>query len=234
MKILQLFSLKTARSAGLSLTLLGTMVGCTVVGPGYDNNSVYRGDKGYDNNASYNRVSQRLRQDLRRKGYQVIDIKSDNYRGNRAITAYAKKSNQTYELKYTYPSLKLISSNRQDWSKKRYDDKYDNDRDYDKHDYDKHDYDKKDKYRNKNKGNKNKNRYKNDDIEDSIKRESRYPAIKQRAVRKVSAMGYRVKDIELEEKNNRGVFEIEARRGSQDYEILLGYPNLNVIKVEKD
>ena len=133
MKILQLFSLKTARSAGLSLTLLGTMVGCTVVGPGYDNNSVYRGDKGYDNNASYNRVSQRLRQDLRRKGYQVIDIKSDNYRGNRAITAYAKKSNQTYELKYTYPSLKLISSNRQDWSKKRYDDKYDDDHDYDKH-----------------------------------------------------------------------------------------------------
>ena len=47
-------------------------------------------------------------------------------------------------------------------------------------------------------------------------------------------MGYRVKDIELEEKNNRGVFEVEARRGSQDYEILLGYPNLNVIKVKKD
>ena len=47
-------------------------------------------------------------------------------------------------------------------------------------------------------------------------------------------MGYRVKDIELEEKNNRGVFEIEAKRGSQEYEITLGYPNLNVIKVEKD
>ena len=47
-------------------------------------------------------------------------------------------------------------------------------------------------------------------------------------------MGYRVKDIELEEKNNRGIFEIEAKRGSQEYEILLGYPNLNVIKVEKD
>lgn len=47
-------------------------------------------------------------------------------------------------------------------------------------------------------------------------------------------MGYRVKNIELEEKNNRGVFEIEAKRGSQEYEILLSYPDLNVIKIEKD
>ena len=75
---------------------------------------------------------------------------------------------------------------------------------------------------------------KNDDIEDSIKRDSRYPAIKQRAINKVRSMGCRVEDIELEEKNGRGVFEIEAKRGSQEYEILLGYPNLNVIKVEKD
>lgn len=226
MKILKPFSFKTAISAGLTVALLGTTVGCTVVGPGYDNQPIYRGDAGYGN-ANYSRVTQQLRNDLRRKGYQVMDIRSDSYRGNRAITAIAKKNNQAYELKYTYPDLRLISSNRTALSNIWQDDKYDNDR-YDKNDY------KKDKYKNKNKGNKNKNRYKKDDIEDSIKRESRYPAIKQRAVRKVSAMGYRVKDIELEEKNNRGVFEIEARRGSQDYEILLGYPNLNVIKVEKD
>lgn len=223
MKILQLSSFKTALSTGLTVAILGTTVGCTVVGPGYDNQPIYRGDTGYGN-ANYSRVTQQLRNDLRRKGYQVMDIRSDSYRGNRAITTIARKNNQAYELKYTYPGLRLISSNRQDWSKKRDDDRYDNDRDYDKHDYDK-----KDKYRNK-----NRNRYKNDDVEDSIKRESRYPAIKQRAVRKLRAMGYRVKNIELEEKNNRGVFEIEARRGSQDYEILLGYPNLNVIKVEND
>ena len=75
---------------------------------------------------------------------------------------------------------------------------------------------------------------KNDDIEDSIKRDSRYPAIKQRAINKIQGMGYRVNDIELEEKNGRGVFEIEAKRGSQEYEIRLGYPKLNVIKIEKD
>lgn len=167
MKILQLFSLKTALSAGLSLSLLGTMVGCTVAGPGYGNQSVYRGDKGYSN-ANYNRVSQQLRNDLRRKGYQVMDIKSDSYRGNRSLTAYAKKNNQTYELKYTYPDLRLISSSRQDWSKKRYDDKYDNDRDYDKRDHNKYDYDKKDKHDKNGKGkykhndkHKNKGKYKN-------------------------------------------------------------------------
>ena len=161
MKILQLFSLKTAMSAGLSLTLLGTMVGCTVVGPGYDNQSVYRGDKGYSN-ANYNRVSQQLRNDLRRKGYQVTDIRSDRYRGNRLLTAYAKKNNQAYELKYTYPDLRLISSSRQDWSKKHYDDKYDNDRDYDDRDHNKYDYDKKDKHNKHGKGKyKNNNKHKN-------------------------------------------------------------------------
>ena len=47
-------------------------------------------------------------------------------------------------------------------------------------------------------------------------------------------MGYSVKDVELDEKNGRGVFKIEAKRGSQEYEIFLDYPNLNVIKIKKD
>lgn len=82
----------------------------------------------------------------------------------------------------------------------------------------------------------NKYRYKNDgdDVEDRIKQEARYPTIKQRAIRKMNRMGYQVEDIELDEKNNRGVFEIEAKRGGQEYEVILGYPNLNVIKLEKD
>lgn len=79
-----------------------------------------------------------------------------------------------------------------------------------------------------------KKKYKGDDVEDRIKREARYPAIKRQAVRKVQSMGYRVEEIELDEKNGRGIFEIEAKRGGQEYEIELGYPHLNVIKVEKD
>lgn len=220
MKILPAFSFKTAISAGLALTMLGTVAGCAVVGPGYEDYPIYGGNSDYGN-VDYKRVNQTLRNDLRRKGYQVMDIRADNYRGNRAITAIARKNNQTYELKYTYPDLRLISSNKRASTSIWQDDRYD------KNDY------KKDKYKNNGKYKNNKH-YKNDDIEDSIKRDSRYPAIKQRAITKVRSMGYRVEDIELEEKNGRGVFEIEAKRGSQEYEILLGYPNLNVIKVEKD
>ena len=204
--------------------MLGTVAGCTVVGPGYEDYPIYGGNSDYGN-ADYKHVSQTLRNNLSRQGYQVMDIRSDNYRGNRAITAIARKNNQTYELKYTYPDLRLISSNKTASSNIWQDDRYDKDR-YDKDDY------KKDKYKNNGKY-KNDKRYKNN-TEGSIKRESRYPAIKQGAVNKVRSMGYQVKDIELEEKNGRGVFEIEAKRGSQEYEILLGYPNLNVIKVEKD
>ena len=224
MKILPAFSFKTAISAGLALTMLGTVAGCAVVGPGYEDYPIYGGNSDYGN-ADYKHVSQTLRNNLSRQGYQVMDIRSDNYRGNRAITAIARKNNQTYELKYTYPDLRLISSNKTASSNIWQDDRYDKDR-YDKDDY------KKDKYKNNGKY-KNDKRYKNN-TEGSIKRESRYPAIKQGAVNKVRSMGYQVKDIEFEEKNGRGVFEIEAKRGSQEYEILLGYPNLNVIKVEKD
>lgn len=224
MKILPAFSFKTAISAGLALTMLGTVAGCAVVGPGYEDYPIYGGNSDYGN-ADYKHVSQTLRNNLSRQGYQVMDIRSDDYRGNRAITAIARKNNQTYELKYTYPDLRLISSNKTASSNIWQDDRYDKDR-YDKDDY------KKDKYKNNGKY-KNDKRYKNN-TEGSIKRESRYPAIKQGAVNKVRSMGYQVKDIELEEKNGRGVFEIEAKRGSQQYEILLGYPNLNVIKVEKD
>ncbi len=216
MKMLKTFSFKTAISAGLALTLLGATAGCAVAGAGYDNYPIYNDNSGYSN-AENNRAIQQLRKNLRRQGYEVMDIRSDSNRGNRVLTAFAKKSNQAYELKYTSPDLRLISSNKKSWSNIW--------------------QDKNNGYNNgkhNNSGKHNNNGYKNNDVEDRIKREARYPAIKQRAINKVEGMGYRVKDIELEEKNNRGVFEIEAKRGSQEYEILLGYPNLNVIKIEKD
>lgn len=112
MKTLSAFSFKTAISAGLALTLLGTVAGCAVVDPGYGNYPIYGGNSDYGN-ADYKRVSQTLSNNLRRQGYQVMDIRSDNYRGNHAITAIARKNNQTYELKYSYPDLRLISSNKE-------------------------------------------------------------------------------------------------------------------------
>ena len=124
MKILRNFSLRTVISTGLTVALLGTAVGCTVVGPGYDNYPIYRGDDNSSSNRSFNSLSQQLRQNLQRKGYQVMDIKPDNYRGNRSILAYAKKNNQVYELRYSYPDLKLISSSKRDYSNDWQDDKH--------------------------------------------------------------------------------------------------------------
>ena len=207
MKTLKPFSFKTVLSASLAFSLVGITAGCAVAGPGYDNYPIYNDNSGY-NHAENNRAIQQLRQDLRRKGYNVMDIRTESYRGNRVLTVLAKKNNQAYELKYSSPDLRLISSTKKPWSNV-WDDK--------------NDYKDNGKYKDKH--------YKN---EDSIKNESRYPAIKRRAINKVEGMGYRVKDIEFEQKNNRGVFEIEAKRGSQEYEITLGYPNLNVIKIKKD
>lgn len=134
MNIRKSLSFKTVISTGLVAVLLGATVGCTVAGPGYDNRPIYRDNN--NGNANYNRASQQLRQDLRRQGYQVMDIKSDDYRGNRILTAHARKNNQNYELKYTYPNLRLISSNKTSWSNKDQDDRY------------KKDHHKKDKHKN--------------------------------------------------------------------------------------
>lgn len=215
MTFLSRLTMKTAVSAGLAVTLLGATVGCTVAS-GYDNQPVYR-------DGSFSRASQQLRQELRRSGYDVVNVRSDDYRGRQILVVHAKKKNQFYELKYTYPDLQRISSVKKDWSN----DWQDND-DYRKD---------KNKHNKQNYGNgqyKDKGKKKGHNVEDRLKNESRYPVIRQRAIRKVSAMGYRVTDIELDEKKKRGIFEIEATRGGQNYEIELSYPNLEVIKVKKD
>lgn len=126
MNFSNLFSFKTVVSTSLVAALLGTTVGCTVAGPGYgyDNRPVYR-DNSNNDNANYNRAKQQLRENLRRQGYQVMDIRSDNYRGDRALTAHVRKDNQNYERQYAYPSLRLISSNRTGWSNNGEHNKYD-------------------------------------------------------------------------------------------------------------
>ncbi|WP_201526301.1 PepSY domain-containing protein [Psychrobacter frigidicola] len=217
MKFLPRSTLKTVISSALAVALLSTAIGGTAMASNHGQQQIYRGDS----NNNFGQISNQLRQNLRRSGYYVMDIQAD---GAQRLNVYAKKNNQPYELKYTYPSLKLISSNKKDWSNVWQDknNHHQNGNGYNNNQYNNHN------------GNGYYGQNKQDDVEDRIKKEASYPAIKQRAVRKVSDMGYRVKDIELEEEDNRGVFEIEAKRGSQDYDIVLGYPNLNVIKLEKD
>lgn len=194
-------TLKTMTASLLGAALLSTALGGTAMAYDHDGNRyegrynhIYK-DKNFGKNIG------KLRADLRRSGYYVMDVEpvSDS-----RINVYAKKNNQPYKLKYTYPGLKLISSDKKEWSI-IWDDR--------KHHGDHHD---------------------KNDIEETIKNESRYPKIKQRAIKKLNNMGYQVEDIEIDEKNGKGVFEIEATNSGQDYEVILGYPNLNIIKLERD
>lgn len=179
----------------IALIGLGSTVSVSVIASNHKTSNHYQ-------KANFGEIRSQLRQDLRQDGYYMMNIEAD---GNDRINVYAKKDNEPYLLKYTYPALELISSDKKQWSTIW---QYKND------------------HQQQNQA--------RDDIEDSIKKEDRYPMIKQRAIGKITDMGYLVEDIELEEENNRGVFEIEAKRDSQDYEIVLGYPDLEIIKLKKD
>ena len=214
MKVVPRFNMKTILSSTLTAALLTTTIGSTAMASDYGNqnynNQNHNNQSSVYRDGNFGTIAQKLRRDLSRSGYQVMDIQADTYRGNQSLVVYAKKNNKPYEIKYTYPGLKLISSSQKDWSNVWKD---------------------KDRQHGNNYHN---NKHNNNDVEDNIKKEARYSAVKQRAINKVRDMGYTIKDIELKEKNNRGIFEIEAKRGNQDYDIVLGYPNLNVIKLEKD
>ena len=214
MKVVPRFNMKTILSSTLTAALLTTTIGSTAMASDYGNqnynNQNHNNQSSVYRDGNFGTIAQKLRRDLSRSGYQVMDVQADTYRGNQSLVVYAKKNNKPYEIKYTYPGLKLISSSQKDWSNVWKD---------------------KDRQHGNNYHN---NKHNNNDVEDNIKKEARYSAVKQRAINKVRDMGYTIKDIELKEKNNRGIFEIEAKRGNQDYDIVLGYPNLNVIKLEKD
>lgn len=204
-------SIKVAAASVLSVAAIGTVIGSSAMAyNNYSPQAVYQ-------DGNFQTLAQKLRRDLSKNGYQVMDIQVDSQRSTPTLIVFAKKNNLPYELKYTYPGLKLISNSQKQWSTVWQDKKklHNN------------------SYQNQSRYNQKQSQYSNN-IEDNIKKEARYPAIKQRAIRKVNSLGYQVKDIDIDEKNNRGVFEIEARKAGQDYDILLGYPNLNVIKIEKD
>ena len=185
-------TLKTAIASSLAMALLGTAVGGTAIA---SNHSNHYGEQQIYRDGNFGQVANQLRQNLRSSGYHVMDIQAD---GTNRINVYAKKNNKPYQLKYTYPELRLISSQQKAWSKVWQD----------------------------------KSNHHN--LEDKIKNESSYPTIKQSAINKLSNQGYKVNDIELDEQDDRGVFEVEAERGNQQYDIILSYPDLNTIKVEKD
>lgn len=122
MTIASRLAFKTAVSTGLMSVFLLATVGCTTT-PSYNHTPVYNGKPVYQDK-TLGHTRQALRQQLRRSGYNVMDIRTDDYRGNQILVVHAKKNKQGYTLKYTYPELRLISTDRSDWSNGKKDKKY--------------------------------------------------------------------------------------------------------------
>ena len=160
-------------------------------------------DRQVYSDAKYGSITQNIRQSLAKQGYQVINIKADDYNNKPAVEVYAKKGGQAYEFTYSYPDLKLLESKKKAWSQLWHDD---NQPDLD------------------------------DKIKQSVYEDSNFESIKQKAIQKLSNMGYQVEDIDIDvdDYRQKPVLEVEAKRGSQEYEIKLSYPDLQIIKIEED
>ncbi|WP_230660796.1 PepSY domain-containing protein [Psychrobacter sp. I-STPA10] len=188
---------KSIFSATTTLLLTGALsMGLVTNSMAYD-----RIERQVYNDANFGAITQNIRQSLQQKGYQVINIKADDYDNKPSVEVYAKKGGQAYEFIYSYPSLKVLESKQKTWSQLWNDD---NQPDLD------------------------------DKIKKSVYEDSNFDSIKQKAIQKLSNMGYTVEDIDVDDYRQKPVLEIEAKRGSQDYDIKLSYPDLQIIKIEED
>lgn len=52
---------------------------------------------------------------LKKKGYKVVKVEADTYRGQKALDVEAYKKGVEYNIKLAYPSLKIIREKRDDW-----------------------------------------------------------------------------------------------------------------------
>jgi opacity protein-like surface antigen len=157
-------------------------------------------------NGDFGRLAQNLRSDLRRQGYQVMNIKADTYKNSAAIKAYAKKNNKAYELTYSYPKLKLLKTEQKAWSQLWHNE-------------------------NKNHGNKH---YGSDNVKQSIYQDANFNSVKAKAERKLKDMGYTIDEIEVDDYQNKGILKADVDRGDKEYEIRLSYPGLQILTIEED
>jgi len=118
-------SLPRIVAAGCMTALLGITAGC-VSTPYYDGYGKYDGNGVYrdGNKVNFGHVSQELRARLERSGYKVMDVRKVKGSNDR-ILARARRNNQDYEMIYTYPSLRLVSSRAYDRSNGKKHNKHD-------------------------------------------------------------------------------------------------------------
>lgn len=73
-----------------------------------------------------------------------------------------------------------------------------------------------------------------DRIEAQIVEDPNYPSVRQKAVNLLKKRGYRVMDIDPDEYMGKPSLDIEARKGRRDYDIVLSYPDLKILKERLD
>lgn len=57
---------------------------------------------------------------------------------------------------------------------------------------------------------------------------------RQKAIQMLAARGYQVDKIEVDDYYNKVVFEVEARKNGLEYDIVLEYPSLKILKEQRD
>ena len=201
-------------SAALVTGLATSAVMTSAVASNATEQQIYR-------NGDFGRLAQNLRSDLRRQGYQVMNIKADTYKNSAAIKAYAKKNNKAYELTYSYPKLKLLKNEQKAWSQLWHDqnNSYGNNNHGNNH------------YGNQHHGNKY---YGKNDVKDNIKQDANFNTIKAKAERKLKNMGYKIDEIEVDDYQNKGILKADVDLGDKEYEIRLSYPGLQILTIEED
>ncbi|WP_315043564.1 PepSY domain-containing protein [Faucicola mancuniensis] len=58
---------------------------------------------------NYPAVQQKAVNMLRQRGYQVVDVEADDHFFKPALSVEAYKNNQEYDIKLSYPDLKILS-----------------------------------------------------------------------------------------------------------------------------
>ncbi|STZ77322.1 PepSY domain-containing protein [Bergeriella denitrificans] len=73
-----------------------------------------------------------------------------------------------------------------------------------------------------------------DYIERQVYESADFPAKRDQAVKMLEAKGYRISDIDVDDRWGKPVLEIEAYKNHQEYDIILSYPDLNIIEERAD
>lgn len=73
-----------------------------------------------------------------------------------------------------------------------------------------------------------------DYIEQQMMSDSQFSQKRQQAIAKLEAKGYHVIEIDADDYRGRPVFEVDAVKDRQEYDIKLSYPDLEILVEKRD